>query len=175
MLLPCVFTTKDAAVWFVAFPMEGPRRLTASTTKPLEAVAASRRLTARLASSAVPGSAGYASRKLLRGHTVGCPSSTSCETAGSTLAATRTRETLTRKQMETVACAGAQRPARPRSPARKLQRLTETGTRSVPGRYQTFSAGTLASDTGWLEKAAVIEKVYQRYGDFVTDILKHAG
>ena len=70
---------------------------------------------------------------------------------------------------------GARRPARPRSPARKLQRLTETDTRSVPGRYQTFSAGTLASDTGWLEKAAVTEKVYQRYGDFVTDILKHAG
>ena len=45
----------------------------------------------------------------------------------------------------------------------------------MPGRYQTFSAGTLASDTGWLEKAAVTEKVYQRYGDFVTDILKHAG
>ena len=45
----------------------------------------------------------------------------------------------------------------------------------MPGRYQTSSAGTLASDTGWLEKAAVTEKVYQRYGNFVTDILKHAG
>ena len=155
----------------LAFQMEGPRRLTASTAEPLVSGLTSRLLTARLVLNAALGSVGCASRKLLRGHTAGSPSSISCAIDGST---PQPRSSTVTRAREEVIHAGVRRPARPTSPARELQRPT-TGTRSGPGRYQTSSAGTLASDIGWLERAAVTEKVYQRSGDYVTDLLKHAG